>query len=300
MEQLTQAPKVITFKYEEILNKNSELSERIEQAFGPNGLGLCLVEGVPEFVEKRQALLPLASKLADLPKEQLDKIEFPDQHYSLGWSHGKESFKGKKDFAKGSFYAVAQEDEHRPNHGDRDQEKEIDPFPKSLPELKPAFKSLGQLIINTGIKLTHHIDKYVAKKCPNYDEHKLEDIITEADNIIGRLLHYFPQDKKSEHKDGWCGIHNDLGSLTGLCPAMYLDKDGKETTFIDEETGLYCIGRDGKHYKVKIPKNCLAFQIGETFQIHTGGHVVATPHYVKVGDKMAGTGICRNTLAVFM
>lgn len=35
-------------------------------------------------------------------------------------------------------------------------------------------------------------------------------------------------------------------------------------------------------------------------QIHTGGHVIATPHYVKIGEKLAGTGICRNTLAVFM
>mmetsp|Transcript_104201 Transcript_104201/g.145174 ORF Transcript_104201/g.145174 Transcript_104201/m.145174 type:complete len:83 (+) Transcript_104201:276-524(+) len=80
----------------------------------------------------------------------------------------------------------------------------------------------------------------------------------ETDHVIGRLLHYFPR-KEGDVSDNWCGLHNDLGSLTGLCSAMYFDKDGKETTFIDEETGLYCIARNGKTYKVKIPKDCLAY-----------------------------------------
>lgn len=156
------------------------------------------------------------------------------------------------------------------------------------------------MIVDTGIKLTHHIDKYCIKKFPDYESNRLGTVLKEADNVIGRLLHYFPREKGDDSKDNWCGIHNDHGSLTGLCSAMYFDKDGKETTVVDEETGLFCIGRDGKHHKVKIPKHCLAFQIGETFQIHSGGHVIATPHYVKVGPKLAGTGICRNTLAVFM
>ena len=65
----------------------------------------------------------------------------------------------------------------------------------------------------------------VEKKEPKYEKGKIERIIKEADNVIGRLLHYFPREK-GDTKDAWCGLHNDLGTLTGLCSAMYLDKDG--------------------------------------------------------------------------
>lgn len=53
---------VITFEYEELLNQTLDLSEKVEAAFGPEGLGICNVSGVPGFAENRQALLPLAQR----------------------------------------------------------------------------------------------------------------------------------------------------------------------------------------------------------------------------------------------
>jgi len=225
-------------------------------------------------------------------------VTFEDTHFSLGWSHGKEKFKGKPDYAKGSFYANAQAEDRIPKYDD-DVPDDRNVFPDEIPELKPAFKNLGQLICDVGYELAHHIDSYVSSKVPSYEKGKLSRILKEANNVIGRLLHYFPVDKASE-EDPLCGLHNDHGSLTGLCGAMYLDKDGKLVDFVDEEAGLHIIGRDGLDYRAKIPKDCLAFQIGETLQVHTGGFMVATPHLVKSGQKIAGTGISRNTLAVFM
>jgi hypothetical protein len=115
------------------------------------------------------------------------------------------------------------------------------------------------------------------------------------------LLHYFPTpEKKEEEEDDdddqakddinnngdnanefsdWCGWHNDHGTLTGLLPAMYLDVDGN---IIDDppdvEAGLYIKSRDGRLLRAIIPQNAIAFQVGETAQVHTGGLLKATPH----------------------
>lgn len=45
---------------------------------------------------------------------------------------------------------------------------------------------------------------------------------------------------------------------------------------------------------------CLAFQIGETAQIVSGGIVEATPHAVVRGEEEIREGLNRNTFAVFM
>ncbi len=78
---------------------------RIQRAYGPNGLGILAVSNVPDYEERRKALLPLARRLASLPEDELTKLEDPASFYSVGWSHGKEVFQGKPDLAKGSFYA---------------------------------------------------------------------------------------------------------------------------------------------------------------------------------------------------
>jgi len=59
---------------------------------------------------------------------------------------------------------------------------------------------------------------------------------------------------------------------------MYVNKDGVEIPNPDPNSGLYVISRNGKQVKVAFPKDHLAFQIGETAQIHSGGLLQATPH----------------------
>jgi len=52
--------KVVIFDYSEVQNKNSNLGERIEKAFGKDGLGFCIVKGVPGYTDLRAKLLPLS------------------------------------------------------------------------------------------------------------------------------------------------------------------------------------------------------------------------------------------------
>jgi isopenicillin N synthase-like dioxygenase len=82
---------------------------------------------------------------------------------------------------------------------------------------------------------------------------------------------------------------------------MYLDPDYNEVdpaSLEDEESGLFAMNRNHEQVRIRIPKDSLAFQIGESAQIHSGGLLKATPHCVI--SKPNTKGISRNTLAVFL
>jgi hypothetical protein len=95
----------------------------------------------------------------------------------------------------------------------------------------------------------------------------------------------------------WCGWHNDHGALTGLTAAMLLDDSTGEpvSTLISTNndgddhpavstSGLYARNRKGELVKITIPEDCIAFQIGETAQILSGGILQATPHAVRATE----------------
>jgi len=76
------------------------------QGFGPDGLGIVTVSGVPDFPALRRRLLPLAAALAALPDGVKSQLEDAASNYNVGWSHGKEALEGgRPDRLKGSFYA---------------------------------------------------------------------------------------------------------------------------------------------------------------------------------------------------
>jgi isopenicillin N synthase-like dioxygenase len=52
--------------------------------------------------------------------------------------------------------------------------------------------------------------------------------------------------------------------------------------------------------RIAIPPQMLAFQIGESAHIKTGGYLEATPHCVVRSSEIAGKNISRNTFALFM
>lgn len=83
---------------------------------------------------------------------------------------------------------------------------------------------------------------------------------------------------------------------------MYIDSNGNEIDCPDSSAGLYIKSRKGDVIHVNIPTDCLAFQIGETAQIHTGGVLQATPHSVRgCSEKDAKChGVSREAFAVFM
>lgn len=71
-----------------------------------------------------------------------------------------------------------------------------------LPEMEPAFKTLGQMIVSTGLQVARHCDNYVKSICPAYEKDKLEAIIRESLCCKGRLLHYYSNDDADIHSNG--------------------------------------------------------------------------------------------------
>jgi len=218
---------------------------------------------------------------------------------------------GKPDYSKGSYYANPLYD--RPTE-DADLIKKYPSFcaaniwPKGdLPELEPAFKEMGQLVFEVGLLVARQCDKYVHKLASHYPSNKLYNIVKQSKTCKGRLLHYFPlsqeQQQPSDDQNSissWCGWHNDHGSLTGLVPAMYITKTGNIIPSPDPKAGLYIRSRHGKMVRVSIPSNNLAFQIGETAQVHSGGLLQATPHCVRGAQGPQSEGVSRETYAMFM
>jgi len=306
---------VVILDYNELLcEPTPELLAKIEKAYGYHGLGLLAIRGVPGYIEKRAKGLPFAYRFGTLPDNIKNKYEHPESTYSFGWSHGKEKLEGKPDLAKGSYYANPTYDRPIDDPTIIKQyssfvHPNIWPSNEDCPGFEAAFKSLGQTIVDTGILLTKACDAYVKTQLPLAKPNRVGEIITNSRCTKARLLFYFPVPSKSsststntgttdeDEMSSWCGWHNDHGSLTGLTSAMYFDAQGNEIPCPDPKAGLYIRTRTGVTIRGVIPADCIAYQIGETSQVHTGGVLQATPHCVRAAEV---EGVSRGTLAVFM
>lgn len=77
----------------------------IEAAFGSDSPGILLVNGLHlDYISDRAALFSAGRALPALPPHELKRLEFGADNF-LGWSRGREMFKGKVDNQKASFYA---------------------------------------------------------------------------------------------------------------------------------------------------------------------------------------------------
>ncbi|KAG8378169.1 hypothetical protein BUALT_Bualt08G0110000 [Buddleja alternifolia] len=293
----------VTISYAELKDRSVDISDKIELGFGSNGLGIVSISDVPGYVSLRKNLLRLTPRLASLPEEVKMQLEDANSRYNIGWSHGKEKLEsGKQDLLKGSFYAnpiidvptteIALVQRYPsycgPNIWPRD----------ALPELELTFKTLGKLILDVGLLLANHCDRYAFE---THGDGSLERILVRSRCHKGRLLYYYPSNRigEDDSMSSWCGWHTDHGSLTGLTCAMFT-KNGVELPCPDSGAGLYVKTRSGQIVKVVYGEDEIAYQIGETTEILSGGKLCATPHCVRAPRGEAAFGVERSTFALFM
>ncbi|KAL8102367.1 uncharacterized protein LOC141677078 [Apium graveolens] len=299
----------VSISYTQLKEKNVDLSSKIEEGFGPNSLGILSISDVPGYSLLRQNLLHLAPRLANLSEEVKKELEDPHSRYNFGWSHGKEKLEsGKPDMLKGSFYANPIIDVPTT------EESLIKRYPSycapniwphaALPELEVAFKALGKLILDVGLMVAYHCDRYVSKGIMLHMGEGLEQTLIRSRCHKGRLLYYFPAERsnstqESDSMSSWCGWHTDHGSLTGLTSGMFT-RDAVEVTCPDNSAGLYIKTRSGQIVKVVYGENEIAYQIGETTEILSRGHLCATPHCVRAPKGGDAADLERATFALFM
>ncbi|XWS17215.1 hypothetical protein CRYUN_Cryun33cG0049200 [Craigia yunnanensis] len=301
--------RTVTISFSELKDKDADLSMKIEEGFGPNGLGILSITDVPEFPSLRRNLLSLSHRLAGLPEEVKKELEDPQSRYNFGWSHGKEQLEsGKADLLKGSFYANPLIDVPTTNA------YLIERYPSycganiwprvALPELEVAFKALGKLIFDVGLMVAYHCDQYVSRGMKMHKNEGLEQILLHSRCHKGRLLYYFPAQLSNHEENGdsmssWCGWHTDHGSLTGLTCGMF-KRNGVEISCPDSAAGLYIRTRTGQIVKAIFGEDEIAYQIGETTEILSQGYLCATPHCVQAPKGKEASGVDRSTFALFM
>ncbi|KAF6172930.1 hypothetical protein GIB67_035484 [Kingdonia uniflora] len=288
----------VSISYSELKDKNADLSMKIEEGFGPNGLGILSVSDVPGYSSLRQNLLHLSPRLANLPEEVKKELEDPASRYNFGWSHGKEKLEsGKPDTFKGSFYANPILD--KPTT----EISLIQRYPSycqpniwpdnALPELEADFKALGKLILDIGLMLAFHCDRYVSKWMVISEDEGLEQILLRSRCHKGRLLYYFPAQQR----------YITTGSVVllryiPLSWLLYL------TVIPLKLPAQFLHGVDGirtmVHSQVVFQEDQIAYQIGETSEILSAGHLCATPHCVRAPKGENTYGVERSTFALFM
>ena len=299
----TQTAEAVTISYKDLVSGTC-LDNEIREAFGPNGLGLILIKDYPDFGGKRARVLWEIRKFAGLPEAAKEKYARPDCHYGMGWSHGKEKMKsGIPDTAKGSFYA-------RP-HGDviTDDEELKARYPatygdnvwprKECPGLENSFKEMTAVQMEVGLLMCGLFDSYLFRETKGtHPPGSFQAMVEGSVAYKGRMLHYFPVEPRvNRTMDGLCGWHLDHGCVTCLLSPLYLDLAGN-TLPKPDQCGLYVKSpRDGSLNQVDIPADCLAIQLGETFQILSGGLLRATPHCVRASTNPQLT---REQLVLFM
>ncbi|KAH8899215.1 Clavaminate synthase-like protein [Thozetella sp. PMI_491] len=240
----------VTVSLQDLKNGNIPLSS-LQEAFGPDSLGILVVKDVPsEFVALRRRLLSYSSYLGNLPRAELDKLENEKAKYLTGWSLGKETLKnGQVDTLKGSFYAncafyvdrslscAAPTPEFNEDNFPEYLSPNIWPGEDTLPGFKPTLEDLCRLIIDVAVLVARACDRFAEKEIQGYPKGYLEQVVSTSTTTKARLLHYFPDEAKGaapskaseiangvDGEDDWCATHLDHGCLTGLTSAMFIDE----------------------------------------------------------------------------
>jgi len=242
------------------LKKGTVSLDALQDAFGPDSLGILVVKDVPpEFAGLRHHLLSYSSYLGNLPKSQLDKLENGAAKYLTGWSLGKETLKnGQVDTLKGSFYAncafyvdpklscAVPTEQFNPDNFPEYLSPNIWPDEATLPGYKETFESLCRLVIDVAVLVARACDRFAEKEIAGYPNGYLERVVSTSTTTKARLLHYFPDDPTNEPApvamsdaeantndpdgDDWCATHLDHGCLTGLTSAMFVDESASNPT----------------------------------------------------------------------
>lgn len=276
----------IRISYKDLASK-ADLSVPIRQAFGNEGLGLCTISDIPNYLNQFRKVHFYSHKLANLPDSAKIRLESPETKYKIGWSRGKEVYNGLRNFNKGVFFA-------RPFALKNSLFDSQNRWPdKELPEFKQTVTDLSNTINNTTLLFSKHLDSYV-KANSNAVTQEISSII-QMKMHVAEINHYFPVDKPTD----WSDLHIDnMGLVSLTCPTFLNEATGEEAENLDlSGTGLYVMDRNGDLIKIIAKPDELIVQIGEVTQLISGGLLQATPHVVKTDGTLKG--VSRVTFVLF-
>jgi len=244
--------KPVIVSYKQLQDQSSDsMLESVERAFSDQGLCAILVEDVPGFRELRDAQLRRIRELALDDPGYLRGLERPDLHFGQGWNPSTIGYEEGGDSLLGSFYCNVMGDDYVDDQG----VKWVNVWPDDRhPGLREAQIALGKLMLDTGILVAKHIDRYCANALPQYEHDVVTKSISESEKITGRLMYYYAQTEKKLTKPpaNWCSWHKDYSYLTALTPDLFFRKEKVIPRPID--AGLFIQKRNHQVVKLDVPE----------------------------------------------
>ncbi|XP_028117194.1 uncharacterized protein LOC114314865 [Camellia sinensis] len=265
-------------------DKNIDLSAKIEEGFGPNGLGILSISDVPEYSSLRQNLLCLSPRLACLPEDVKKELEDPNSRYNFGWSHGKEKLESGKPgrLVPSQLFTVV-----------------------TLLRLHQrgwtsASSSFFVFVLSSVVDLLSLSSSSSSQSSARHSSFSSSLALCRRRRLY-RLLSIRPAPPDVRHRLPilMSSYSSSLCQHVGLTRGMFM-RDAVELPCPDSAAGLYIKTRNDQIVKVVFGEDEIAYQIGETTEILSRGHLCATPHCVRAPKGEEASGIERSTFALFM
>ncbi len=303
VKKFCSAPKLKPVKIDfKDLVSSTNLIDKIYQAFGINGLGICIIKNVPDFLTYRRKVLTNGYKIIHEPKEVIDSISKPEFDYPIGFDNQVFITKGDKvnNMFKSFTARSLRETLVYPKNPEMEK-NHTNLWPTTIPNFKEDFIFLGKLINRCQSNLLRHLCQYITYLNPTFKNKLHEDFKDESNqDSYGRLIAYSPPEdyihEKEEDKYIWDDWHTDYNLLTGLTHPLYFTKEGKE--YSCGHSSLNIKDRSGKEHLLKFEPDELAIQAEDTMFILSGGVILPTPHAVRVNPSMP-LNLFRINLATF-
>lgn len=155
-------------------------------------------------------------------------------------------------------------------------------WPKDVPYFKEGFLNMGQSLQAIGVTLLR-----ACAKALGLEAHTFEEKVYDGPHVT-RALHYLAL-KEEQLNQGilWGEEHTDFNLLTLLPGGRFLDQNQASCERPDDVAGLYLRTRSSAEHPEGLmlrgapPKDCIVVQVGQQFEILTGGIFQATPHVIK-------------------
>lgn len=261
--------------------RRAAAAEAAREGFGRYGLVYVRSHGVdPGLLDRYyDAFLRLTSK----PEADKRRLARPDIWYQRGWTPPNTEQAvaggGQPDFKECYFAAPHELDaECKLSHPEIYADNV---WPEGDEDFRETYLAMGRSLHAVGMGLLRGCALALDLPAETFAA------LTEGAPHVTRALRYLPLDE-AQAREGvlWGEEHTDFNLLTILPGGRFLDPSGKRCPPPDPGSGLYLRTRGtpehpaGQMVHGRPPEGCVIAQVGQQWEILTGGTFHATPHVI--------------------
>jgi isopenicillin N synthase-like dioxygenase len=280
------------------LEDQHRASEALNKAFGFFGLVFIRNHGID--MERLEGFYDSFLEFTSRPTEEKEKLSLGDIWYQRGWTPPNTERAvvagGQPDFKECYFAAPEPLDPICKLQYPEIYSENF--WPDNAEAFKTSYLNMGHQLHEIGLLLLRGCAKALG-----LEPYRFESAVYGGPHV-SRALRYLPL-KEEQLGTGilWGEEHTDFNLLTLLPGGRFLDEEGKYCARPNDGGGLYLRTRPteehprGIQIKGTAPDGCIVAQVGQQFEIITGGRYLATPHVIHAPESV---GYTRVALAHFV